>query len=244
MSLGSLTIDWLELTALAVFLYAWAGYSWASEKFWHRRPSLISVMANYRLAWMEEMLRRDNRVVDATMLSNLMRSIAFFASTAIFLLIGAVSLLGYREQSMEVITSIPFAYPPSPLMWEAKLFILAVIFVYGFFKFTWSLRQYNYACVFIAACPAYNAVRDDWAEIARHGATLLENASKHFNLGMRAYYFGLAALAGFLHPVLFMCATVLTLAVLYRREFLSHTLHTLCDLQFGSRPVPKPQQGR
>ena len=41
----------------------------------------------------------------------------------------------------------------------------------------------------------------------------------HFNNGLRAYYFGLAAVTWFLHPYAVFAATVWVVLVLYRREF-------------------------
>ena len=56
----------------------------------------------------------------------------------------------------------------------------------------------------------------------------------NFNRGVRAYYYGLAALSWFLHPVLFAVVTVWVVAVIYRREFLSYTLELL-------ESVPEPE---
>jgi uncharacterized membrane protein len=55
-------------------------------------------------------------------------------------------------------------------------------------------------------------------------ARMSDIATRHFNSGVRAYYFGLAALAGFVHPWLLVGATALVVLVLARREFLSATL--------------------
>ena len=52
-------------------------------------------------------------------------------------------------------------------------------------------------------------------------------AARHANDGLRAYYFALAVLSWFLHPVAFMLATAWVTAVLYRREFLSRALNIL-----------------
>ena len=58
---------------------------------------------------------------------------------------------------------------------------------------------------------------------AKRGASLVANAARHFNYGMRAYYFGLAAFTWLVHTYLFIAATTLVLWVLYRREFFSQT---------------------
>ena len=55
------------------------------------------------------------------------------------------------------------------------------------------------------------------------------NAARHFNNGLRAYYFGLAALAWFIHPLLLMMATFWVIFVIYRREFRSSTLLAFHD---------------
>ena len=45
-----------------------------------------------------------------------------------------------------------------------------------------------------------------------------------FNRGIRAYYFGLAAVVWFVDPWIFSAITTLIVAVLYRRDFRSKTL--------------------
>ena len=68
------------------------------------------------------------------------------------------------------------------------------------------------------------------AERSKHAAALTEvvwYAIASFNRGLRAYYFSLALLAWFLHPVAFMLASAWVVAVLYRREFRSRTLTAL-----------------
>jgi uncharacterized membrane protein len=49
----------------------------------------------------------------------------------------------------------------------------------------------------------------------------------NFNLGLRAYYFSLALLTWFVHPLVFVVASSWVVAVLYRREFRSRTLKAL-----------------
>ena len=62
---------------------------------------------------------------------------------------------------------------------------------------------------------------------AKMAATIGNLAASHFNRGMRAYYFGLAALTWFIHPWLFIVATTWVVGVLYRREFRSRILRAV-----------------
>jgi len=65
---------------------------------------------------------------------------------------------------------------------------------------------------------------------------VISGAVLNFNRGVRAYYFGLAALSWFMHPMLFAAVTIWVVAVVYRREFMSPTL-TLLE----SVPEPDPE---
>jgi uncharacterized membrane protein len=70
-------------------------------------------------------------------------------------------------------------------------------------------------------------VGEEAKRLAARTAEVATSTARHFNAGMRAYDFGLAALSWFVHPWLFMALTTWVLAVLYRREFRSHLLQTL-----------------
>lgn len=216
--------EWL---ALAFFALCWVGYARYSEMRDRREDSLFSATNRMRLQWMREMLERENRSVDAIIIGNLTRSFTFFASTSMFVLAALVSMLGYRERVNAVLVEIPFAKISDGAFWQLKIFLLIFIFIYGFFKFTWSMRQYNYVNMFIGSVPDYRVRKDEHATLAERGAKLTVNAARHFNNGLRAYYFGLAALAWIIHPYLFMLATAWVVRVTHRREFRSATLKIL-----------------
>lgn len=220
-------MDWQEVIAFFFFLMCWAGYARYSDYESLSGRSLLSATNHWRLQWMREMLKRENRSLDAIMVGNLTRSFTFFASTTIFILAALVSLLGYREVANSLIQNIPFAKPNEDGIWQLKIFLLIIIFMYGFFKFTWSLRQYNYVSIFIAAVPDYRDRVSEHEALAAKGAGLLGNAARHFNNGLRAYYFGLAVLGWFVHPYVFIMATALVVMVTYRREYRSATLNYL-----------------
>lgn len=220
-------MDWQEIAALLFFILCWAGYAFFTEKESLSDTSLLAVTNRFRMQWMREMLKRDNRSVDIIMVGNLQRSITFFANTTIFIVAGLMTMLNYHDRAENIFSSIPFAKPMSSFLWEAKLFVLIIIFIYAFFKYTWSLRQYNYAGIFMSAAPSHNDHKETHEAIIAKGSYLVGNAAKHFNLGLRAYYFGLAALAWFIHPYLFMAATAWVIYVTHRREYRSATLKNL-----------------
>jgi uncharacterized membrane protein len=227
MEIISKYLDTDDILALMFFIMCWVGYAQFTDHKSQSTKSLLAVTNRYRLQWIKEMIRRDNRTMDTIMIGNLQRSITFFANTTIFILLGLMTMLGYYDRSSAIFTNIPFAKVSTPLMWELKIFLLIVIFIYAFFKYTWSLRQYNYASIFINSIPPHNEPMPDYEAILSKGSYLASNAAHHFNNGLRAYYFGLAALAWFIHPYAFIIATAWIVFVTHRREYHSKTLANL-----------------
>ena len=214
--------SYYDIFAVGCILAIWAGYGFYSERRGAAGGNLIGGMASQRRVWMQRMLQRENRMVDIQIVSALMRSGRFFASTAILLVAGLLAVLGSTERAIALAMDLPFLLEVSRAMWEAKLLFMIFIFIYAFFKFVWSNRQYNYCAILIGAAPPASA-----AACERAGddiAALATLAAKHANRGIRAYYFGLAVLGWFVHPLLMVAAAILVFLVLYRREFQSRTM--------------------
>lgn len=220
-------ILWIDLAALLWFAACWFGYAWYADANYARRVNLVRMMDDMRTRWMQQMLKRDMRVPDATLIGNISRAIAFFASTTILILIGIVTVMGAHDRGLQLVKTLPFAIGSTPLMWEIKLALLALIFIYAFFKLTWSLRQYNYVSIVVGAAPLAHEHTAQHAEYARRAGKLIGNAGRHFNLGLRAYYYGLAAVSWFINGAVFIAVTALIVYVAYRREFRSHTVNNL-----------------
>ncbi|HVL02792.1 MAG TPA: DUF599 domain-containing protein, partial [Dongiaceae bacterium] len=187
-----------------------------------------NILHRQRRRWMHEMLARDNRVADASLLANLERNVAFFASSTLIILAGVLTLMSATDKAISIANELPFAMDGSAASWEVKLILLSCIFVYAFFKFTWSLRQYGFASVVIGMAPG-NGSRDqvNIETFAEEAAQVISRAALAFNLGLRSYYFGLAFLIWFVNPWFFVLSTTWVVGVLYRREFKSNVLQAL-----------------
>ena len=218
-------MDFSQLDYLAVggFVALWVGYTYFAEHSRAADGNLIRGMAERRKEWMLAMLRRDNRMVDIQVVNALLRSGRFFASTAILIVAGLLAVLGATEKAIALVMDLPFTVSTSREVWEAKVLFMILVFIYAFFKFVWSMRQYNYCSILVGAAPAPSELPEDFETIGESIATLASLAAKHSNRGIRAYYFGLAALGWFVHPWLLLGAAVWVVLVLYRREFLSRT---------------------
>ena len=218
----------LDLIALLASLGVWVGYSAVASLPRMNRHSLAYTTEKLRVVWMRHMCDSDFRVGDTTLMSNLMRSVAFFASASILVLSGLVALIGSGERAFEVFQTLPFHDPQDNLgQFETKTVLLVCVFIYAFFQITWSLRQFNYTCILMGAAPHSDASDQVKDRFSLHAARLSALAAQSFNMGLRAYYFALAMLSWFISPYLYMAASVLVVLITYRREFRSHSLDCL-----------------
>ncbi|HEX6143600.1 MAG TPA: DUF599 domain-containing protein [Geminicoccaceae bacterium] len=220
------TIATIDLVAPLWLVACWVGYTLVADRP-SGRPSLMTRMHQWRVVWMRSMLARDNRMVDVQIIGNLMRSVSFFASTSMFVIAGLVAILGARSEAMAVLGELPFAVDSPPLLWDMKVLLLIVVFVYAFFKFTWAYRHYNYCLILLGSVGPVTAIDARDEETAERAARIATSTARHFNHGIRAYYFGLATLSWFVHPWLFILLTAWVVLVLWRREFRSRLLRTL-----------------
>ncbi|MGQ0676333.1 MAG: DUF599 domain-containing protein [Rhodospirillales bacterium] len=225
MSLADITI--LDIVALIWFLACWVGYGQFAQRRSRSTPSLVTALRVFRGRWMERICAREQHQADATLLSNLLRGALFFASTTIFILAGLVALLGTAQRVTEVVSQLPFTAPFSLWLWEIKVLILIYIFVYAFFKFTWSAWQYNALSIVVGAAPGPATNPGAVAAYIKAASRVAALAGGSFNDAIRTYYFSMAVVTWFLHPVLLIATTTWVTYVVYRREFASPALAAL-----------------
>ncbi|MBE2260313.1 MAG: DUF599 domain-containing protein [Candidatus Accumulibacter sp.] len=216
--------DWL---ALLVFVSCWAGYTWFSEHSRWSCEGLIGHLHAYRRDWAERMLERDIRVTDSTLIGNLMGSVSFYANTTIYIIAGLVAALGAADKLMSFSADLALGGTGSRELLEIKLMLVLASFVYGYFKFTWALRQFNLLSILIGAAPLGRSDDPQVERYARRVAGAHNLAGDDFNRGIRAYYFGLAASGWLLSPLVLGFLSVSILIVLYRRDYRSATLDVL-----------------
>jgi uncharacterized membrane protein len=233
-----------DILAIAWFLGAWVGYSIVVEKTAKGRRSLNALMHQYRDQWMEQLLARDMRMVDAQVTAALQNGTAFFASTSLIAIGGALTLLRSTDQILTIIAALPFSVPTSPEIWELKIIGLAVIFVYAFFKFAWSYRLYNYFAIMVGAAPPPKQKDTVAAQAFAHrAARLCTDAGRHFNRGQRAFFFALGYLGWFLGPLELALTTAGVVSVMWQRQFKSESRQAFeADLAKPKSPKPSPSR--
>lgn len=214
----------LEWFSLVWFLGCWIGYGRYSGLKSTHGQRLQDALQVYIRRWIAQVGQRDNRMVDTSIIANIERNATFMASSSLLIIAGLVAAIGSTEKSLSLFTQLPFVRF-DPQTWEVGLISLTMAFAYAFFTFTWCIRQWSFASILIGSVP--NANQDSDARLEQALGELISLAVYHFNMGLRAYYFSVALLTWFIHPLALMLATTWIVLVLYRREFHSRTLKAL-----------------
>src|SRR3984957_1501151 len=146
---------WVDILAVGFFALEWTVYAVTLEHTAYGRDSLSARMHMYREVWVRRMLDRETRMVDMQILASLQNGTAFFASTSLLAVGGALALLRSTNEAMAVLGTLPIDLRPSPALWEIKCLGLILIFVHAFFKFSWAYRLFNYVAILLGAMPPH-----------------------------------------------------------------------------------------
>ena len=228
-----------DASAIALLVLAWVLATRIIEHPPKNRPSTSLLMAGYRRAWMEVFVTREPRIFDSQLVGQLRQGTAFFASAAMIAIGGGFALLGNAERLRGLSQDLTQAADPLVVL-EVKLLVMLLFAANAFLKFVWSHRLFGYAAVLMGAVP--NTASDPMAYPSAHRAAEIQiAAARSYNRGLRSVYFGIGASAWLLGTEALVLATLVTLAVILRREFASHSRRVLLDAPpRGHVTPPKP----
>jgi len=221
---------YLDGIAFAAFLAAWVAYHRLMEGGWAERRSFNRRMDHYRLEWMQRMLVRENRIVDAQIVAALQNGTAFFASTSLLAIGATLAILQSTDAVMAIFADLPFV-APNRSSWEVKTLGLTLIFANAFFKFAWAYRLFNYTTILLGSTPPPAEADTAYA----HGhilkvARMATIAGRHFNRGQRSFFFAIGYLGWYVNAWAFMAATAAIFIVMMNRQF-GHDSHWILDEQ-------------
>jgi uncharacterized membrane protein len=197
-------------------------YALTLEHTAYGRDSLSARMHVYREVWIRRVLEREARMVDMQIMASLQNGTAFFASSSLIAVGGAMALLRSTNEALGALKALPIDLSPSPALWEIKCFGLILIFIYAFFKFAWAYRLFNYVAILLGSMPP--ASQRDTSDAEMHvvrTTRLFESAGRHFNRGQRAFFFALGYLGWFVSPWILFATTAAVVIVTWRRQFAS-----------------------
>lgn len=229
----SLPLSYPDTIALLIFFGAWLAYARFARVQARRKATLSSLIRLSRERWMRAMLRRENRIGDANIVGNVKSVATFFASTTVLILAGVVTALSASDSLVQLLSDMHMGDNHTTEALQFKLFILAMVFIYAFFKFTWCIRQHIICGIQIGAAPwdpnveGKEELPPHLDAIALRAAKISDLAGHDFNNGLRAYYFSLALLAWLINIWFFLAGTLWVVVILYFREFRSRAVQIL-----------------
>lgn len=210
----------MDALALVVLFSGWIGIGFLIENPPARRPSVSSMMAEYRRDWLRQFVTRQPRIFDASVINGLRQGTSFFASACMIAIGGGIALIGNSDRLVGFAEDLTLQSESVAL--EIKVILVLLFVANAFLKFVWSHRLFGYCAILMAAVP--NDPEDPRAfHRAGQAAEINITAARSFNRGMRSVYFGLGALAWLIGPLALVGSSALTLLVLGRREFASES---------------------
>jgi uncharacterized membrane protein len=224
MTVNSLILSNADAAAVIWFVLSIVGYRVIAEWGPMEGRSIVGAIQEQRIAWMRNMAQRDNRVLDGVVLQGLSQGNAFFASTSAIVIGGLAAIMGSGDKVQTMLERLPYVAKSSPELWEMKILLIMAIFIFAFFKFAWAFRLSHYTGIMIGATPLMAAGREQECDAhAVRTATLIGIAAEHANSGLRSFYYAIAAMAWFFHPIAFAIAATWVLIILIRRDFFSRS---------------------
>jgi len=220
-------LDWF---AVGFFVLCFRGYGYifdVSSRFGQK--GLARKTHEYRRLWASELVKRTNRVSDTALIGNLVNSVTFYANTTIYIIAGLFALLGTLDQLVNITADLPFSREVSRGLMEIKVLLVLAVFLVAYFKFTWSLRQFNLLTILVGAAPDSQSDAEYNANYVERTARINSLAGDEFNRGLRSYYFGIASVTWMIHPGLLVAFSALIVFVLIRRDFYSEALQIMSN---------------
>jgi uncharacterized membrane protein len=210
-------LDWL---AVAAFFAAIVAYSRYAD---HAGDRLLNArMREVRARWMRRYLERDDRVLDAILTGHSINSIALFCSATLLIVVALLGVLSDTDMAYRLATQSTFVARTTVDLFQIKMIGLVCVFIYGFYRFTWALLQYNYFLALVGSAPLREQLSPPAIDqMGNQMSVVLNSAVTSFHSGFRTYYYALAWVGWFFHPLFFIAATAFVTFVLVYRQIVS-----------------------
>ena len=203
--------------AAAAFLFiCWLGYSKILRIF--KREPLNNQLIVARSRWIKSLSSRAALPFDAILLGHIVNSVTFFGSATLIVLAGIFSAFVNLDNFHRTVAELHINEATSFEMFAWQFSLLAVVISVCFFSFTYALRKMVYVIALVAALPSDEPTSCDQEGMVRHTTTVLTEAVKTFNFGIRGYYYSISALFLMLSPLASIIASSFVTVILIYRQ--------------------------
>ena len=218
-------LDVPRIFAMAFLLFAWFSYSTILGLI--GRGTLNNQLIAVRRQWIWNIGERENSPFDAIMLGHIIHSVAFFGSATLIVLAALLSFSIYIENVHATVMRLHFVHNASLELFALMFTFFVFVVTVCFFSFIYSLRKLIYATALIGALPKASARLAVHAELVEHITTVLTEALRTFNFGIRGFYYAVAALFLFVSPAACIIITLIVASVLIQRQYSTKTAYAI-----------------
>jgi uncharacterized membrane protein len=203
------THEWSEPVAAAASVALVFGYHTFLRLRVRRDPgyTIQAVLNQGRAAWVERMMAENAGILAVQTLRNSIMGATFFASTAVALIVGTITLSMQSDKVSGAWHNLGPAVAFDERLWLLKLLLLLVDMLSAFVCFSQAIRLMSHVGVMISVPTA--TVRPAFV------AALLIQAGRYHTRGMRCYYFAAPLLFWLFGPLLLVASTAALVGALY-----------------------------
>jgi uncharacterized membrane protein len=189
------------------------------------KGSLNTQLHAVRMQWlrMHQHAPREHRVFDSILLGHISSSISYFGSATLLVLAGLVGALVNVNSVYVVTRSLKFMAPMSADLFTLYFAIVTLILTLSFFAFTYALRKMAYTFALLGGLQEAPAMSPECKVMVEQTATVLTEAVRSINNGIRGFYFAIAALFLFAGPYVSIGMTLVITGILFYRQMHSPT---------------------
>jgi len=208
----------LDLSAFLMSVGLIAGYHLVLAVVVKNNPFYTVHSANViaRRAWVEHVMSSPSRDVMAVQtLRNSIMTATFFASTAVLLMLGTLTLISQSAHISDSWHVLAFSGADYPELWIAKVLLLLLAFIIAFFSFSMVLRLLNHVLFMVNVPPDK---RNHPALQPEQVGERLNRAGFFYTVGMRAYYISVPLVFWLFGPLFLLAASAVLVGVFYRLD--------------------------
>lgn len=205
-----------DLIAVALVAAMIIGYQYYVRQLARKNPAAVlsSAAARTRRAWVDAMMSdRGNSILAVQTLRNTTMAASFLASTAVLLMVGAMTLTGQASSLQAIWHSLNIFGTIAPDIWLAKILFILLLLFYGFFNLTNSIRIYNHVGYMVSVPPSSGDAYCSPAVVAKQ----LNRGGDYFRMGVRVYYYLVPAVFWLFGPIYMITAAAVLVFVLLPR---------------------------
>lgn len=212
--IDALSNDLISFGLSALLLAAYQGFLWRKTRA-DPTYTVQAVNTFARTVWVEIIMKDSEKGILAIQtLRNSTMAATFLASTAVLLIIGALTLSGQGDKLDSTWHALNSMGAKHAELRIGKLLILLVDLFIAFFSFAMAIRIYNHVgyMINVPLTLKHHAISPI------HVASHLNSGGKFYSIGMRAYYYAVPLVFWLFGPHFMLAATVVLIAFLYRLD--------------------------